>query len=438
MDAAVSAFPMMAGTSSITGVSVTCNPLVPELMGLRHPGGGLQSRFSARHGIAAGLRYGRAGLAEFSDAVAADPEMGRLRDLIELTLTRLVPATPRSCGWSAAPAGLPAKAPLRCGWSTRGGAPPGPSPTPSCWTRSSPWSRRRWATGRRPAPRRGGRAAGRRGHHRPAGRDPASARNAGSRQRQRRDPARGPDAAIRAEAATSGGATSIPVPADSVLDRAPTTDVILALVLGLPALVDEVAVADQAAGQAKASLARFAHAVESGEGGAVQQAIEAALDDGVLPEGHALTAFGSAAAALGGKTALGVETAIVCAAATALGENCGEAVAIGCDVADLVAVGLPDAGARGWSAPVISAAIGATAAAGHMLGLAEPQLRAAIGIAATQAAGLRSADGTDAAPLQAGKAAFNAVEAALLAQAGVTSAAHPLEGRRGLYALFGS
>jgi 2-methylcitrate dehydratase PrpD len=73
-----------------------------------------------------------------------------------------------------------------------------------------------------------------------------------------------------------------------------------------------------------------------------------------------------------------------------------------------------------------------------MLGLAEPQLRAAIGIAATQAAGLTVAEGTDAWPLQAGKAAFNAVEAARLAQAGFTSSSQPLEGRRGLYALFGA
>jgi 2-methylcitrate dehydratase PrpD len=44
--------------------------------------------------------------------------------------------------------------------------------------------------------------------------------------------------------------------------------------------------------------------------------------------------------------------------------------------------------------------------------------------------------GTDAGPLQAGKAAFNAVEAALLARAGFTGPAEPLDGRRGLFALF--
>jgi 2-methylcitrate dehydratase PrpD len=70
-----------------------------------------------------------------------------------------------------------------------------------------------------------------------------------------------------------------------------------------------------------------------------------------------------------------------------------------------------------------------------LLCLPEDQLRHALGIAATQAAGLRAADATDAGPLQAGKAAFNAVEAAFLAQAGFTSSRDPLAGRRGLLAL---
>lgn len=53
------------------------------------------------------------------------------------------------------------------------------------------------------------------------------------------------------------------------------------------------------------------------------------------------------------------------------------------------------------------------------------------------AAGLHAAHGTDAGPLQAGKAAFNAVESALLARSGLTAPAEPLDGRRGLFALFG-
>jgi len=73
-----------------------------------------------------------------------------------------------------------------------------------------------------------------------------------------------------------------------------------------------------------------------------------------------------------------------------------------------------------------------------MLGLPEAPLRSALGICATQAAGLRAAAGTDAAPLQAGKAAFNAVEAAQLARLGFTSSREPLDGRRALFSLFRS
>ena len=86
--------------------------------------------------------------------------------------------------------------------------------------------------------------------------------------------------------------------------------------------------------------------------------------------------------------------------------------------------------------PIVAAGVGAGLAAGVMLGLPEAELRNALSLCATQAAGLRAAAGTDAGPLQAGKAAFNAVEAALLARAGFTGATEPLDGRRGLFALF--
>jgi 2-methylcitrate dehydratase PrpD len=39
--------------------------------------------------------------------------------------------------------------------------------------------------------------------------------------------------------------------------------------------------------------------------------------------------------------------------------------------------------------------------------------------------------------LQVGKAAFNGVEAAQLARSGFTAPGEPLEGRRGLFTLFG-
>jgi 2-methylcitrate dehydratase PrpD len=83
MDAAITASARI-DPADITGISLRCNPLVPELMGLMHPEDGLRSRFSARHGVAVGLRYGRAGLAEFSDEAATAPEVARLRGLITL------------------------------------------------------------------------------------------------------------------------------------------------------------------------------------------------------------------------------------------------------------------------------------------------------------------------------------------------------------------
>jgi MmgE/PrpD N-terminal domain len=131
-----------------------------------------------------------------------------------------------------------------------------------------------------------------------------------------------------------------------------------------------------------------------------------------------------AAVALAGPPASDPAAAAVYAAAGA-----------GLSAAAIVESGLADWG--GWSSGTVAAAVGAAVTAGLLLGLPEGQLRAAIGICATQATGLRAAEGTDAFPLQVGKAAFNGVEAALLARAGLTAPAEPLDGRRGLFALFG-
>jgi 2-methylcitrate dehydratase PrpD len=423
MDAGVDAHPLIGDPSLITGVSVTCNPLVPELMGLRHPEDGLRSRFSARHGVAAGLRYGRAGLAEFSDAAARDPEMTRLREVIELDPD---PACARDA--AVLRVSLSSGEPVTVRAEHTRGSVARPLTDDQLLEKVSALV----------APVLGPRAVTRIRavvEGLPAAPDLTALLGAIR-------PAAAPPAATRPAPSPAPG----PAPVAAAADRAPATDVILALALASPALVDAVVLADQAGGEAKASLASFRAAVESGAGTRVEQLIESAAEGGVLPEGHGLTAFASAAAALAagpaagagpGGAVLAAGAIIVCAAATATGQDCAEAVAIGLDVTELVATGLPDASGQGWSVPVIAATIGAAVAAGLMLGLPEPALRAAIGIAATQAAGLRSADGTDAFVVQAGKAAFNAVQAAHLAAAGFTSSAQPLEGRRGLYALFG-
>ena len=200
--------------------------------------------------------------------------------------------------------------------------------------------------------------------------------------------------------------------------------------------------------EADAGLARFAEAADAGMNSHLVRAVRNLRP---ADDGHAWRAWLSATAALcapGGAAPSGaapggavpaagpVVTTVVCAAATALGEDCSAAVAAGLQAAALTAAGL--ATAAGWSVPVVSAAVGAGLAAGLMLGLGEAQLRSALGICATQAAGLRAAAGTDAAPLQAGKAAFNAIEAAQLARLGFTSSREPLDGRRAFFPLLSS
>lgn len=128
----------------------------------------------------------------------------------------------------------------------------------------------------------------------------------------------------------------------------------------------------------------------------------------------------------------------VFAAGTALSRDelpVATAVAAGLSAAAVIESGLADWG--GWSSGTVAAAIGASVTAGLLLGLTPAQLRAALGIAATQAAGLAAAEATPAFALEVGKAAFNGVEAALLARAGLTAPHEPLDGRRGLFALFG-
>jgi len=113
-----------------------------------------------------------------------------------------------------------------------------------------------------------------------------------------------------------------------------------------------------------------------------------------------------------------------------------EAIAIGREIARQLARTITfDAP---WDAAAVVAGIGAAAAAAHAAALDEDATRHALGLAATQAAGLGAIKGTPAAAFACGKAAADAVEAALLAHNGFTAASSSLEGRRGLAALMAS
>ena len=93
--------------------------------------------------------------------------------------------------------------------------------------------------------------------------------------------------------------------------------------------------------------------------------------------------------------------------------------------------------ARGWHITGTAGTFGAAAAAGKLLGLDEQRMTWALGIAATQAAGLREMFGSMSKSLHGGRAAQNGLSAALLAHKGFTSSERALEAPRGFAHVLG-
>jgi 2-methylcitrate dehydratase PrpD len=89
----------------------------------------------------------------------------------------------------------------------------------------------------------------------------------------------------------------------------------------------------------------------------------------------------------------------------------------------------------GWHITGTAGIFGAATAIGKLLGLSRQQTIWAIGLAATQAAGIREMFGSMAKSFHPGRAAQNGYSAALLAQAGFTAGEHGLEGPRGFAAV---
>lgn len=87
--------------------------------------------------------------------------------------------------------------------------------------------------------------------------------------------------------------------------------------------------------------------------------------------------------------------------------------------------------ARGWHSTGTIGSIGAAAGCANLLGLDAEATNRAMGIAATQAAGLKSNFGTMTKPLHAGKAASNGLLAATLAARGFTARENTLDIDRG-------
>ena len=86
---------------------------------------------------------------------------------------------------------------------------------------------------------------------------------------------------------------------------------------------------------------------------------------------------------------------------------------------------------RGWHLTGTAGHVGAAAAAGRLAALPTGQFIAALALAATQAQGLQSVNGTETKAFHPGKAAADGLEAALLAARGFTAPTEPLVGRRG-------
>lgn len=90
----------------------------------------------------------------------------------------------------------------------------------------------------------------------------------------------------------------------------------------------------------------------------------------------------------------------------------------------------------GWHATATLGTMGATAACCNILKLDVDKARAALGIACSEAGGVRENFGTMTKPLHAGLAARNGVTAATLGQMGFTGDANAIEGELGFCKLF--
>ncbi len=73
------------GPEQVARIELRVHPLVLELTGKKEPRDGLSAKFSVYHGCAAGLVFGRAGEAEFSDGIVNRPDVVALRRKVEAT-----------------------------------------------------------------------------------------------------------------------------------------------------------------------------------------------------------------------------------------------------------------------------------------------------------------------------------------------------------------
>ena len=121
------------------------------------------------------------------------------------------------------------------------------------------------------------------------------------------------------------------------------------------------------------------------------------------------------------------------------GANFLAAFALGIETVCRASMALSVAPARGtiaWSQTGIAGGLGAAVAAAKLMALDEDGMRRAIGIAASQAAGMRVMHGTMTTALMPAQAAQTGLQAAVLAAQGFTASLIGLEGRYGYLSVF--
>jgi 2-methylcitrate dehydratase PrpD len=120
------------------------------------------------------------------------------------------------------------------------------------------------------------------------------------------------------------------------------------------------------------------------------------------------------------------------------GKSALEAFILGFEVETRIGIGMgPKHYDRGWHATSTFGRFGAAVAAGKLLGLSLEEMKQAMGLAGTQASGLRLVFGTMTKPFHPGKSAFDGVLSAILAQRGFTCAPNIIEGKKGFFEALG-
>lgn len=144
-----------------------------------------------------------------------------------------------------------------------------------------------------------------------------------------------------------------------------------------------------------------------------------------------------------GASTQGHPSAVLMPVTLALGEEIGasgrniiEAYVLGVEIWGRIARAMRDSAFKGWHPTGVFGTLGAATAAAKLLKLNEEQTAMALGLSASEAAGLGQNIGSMTKPLHAGNAAKNGIVAAILAKENVTAAKDVIEGKMGFTRAF--